>query len=69
MHDRFLLLTIPEVAYRLSLSPRTVYRLIDSGDLESVKIRRNRRVRQPALERYLNRLQSTQRAQSVGFDS
>jgi hypothetical protein len=46
-----------------------VYRLIDSGELESVKVRRNRRIKQSALERYLDHLQTTQRARSVGFAS
>jgi excisionase family DNA binding protein len=47
------LLTIPETATALAVSPRTVYALIGDGKLASVRFGRSRRIRQTALERFI----------------
>jgi len=47
------LLTIPETATALAVSPRTVYALISDGKLASVSFGRVRRVRVSALERFV----------------
>lgn len=48
-----LLLTIEEVAKRLRLGRTLVYRLISSGELESVKVGRLRRVPAECLPEYV----------------
>lgn len=47
------LLTVPEVAERMRIGRRTVERLIATGDLRSVLIRRRRFVQETELERYV----------------
>lgn len=47
------MLTVTEVAARLGLSKMTVYRLIHSGDLRAVRVRRSLRVEQDEFEMYL----------------
>jgi excisionase family DNA binding protein len=46
-------LTVQEVAERLRVAPRTIYRLLDEGALEGVRVGRSWRVSPAALERYL----------------
>jgi excisionase family DNA binding protein len=46
-------LTVQEVADRLRVASRTIYRLLDEGALEGVRVGRNWRVSPEALERYL----------------
>ena len=53
-----LLLRIPEVAQRLSLSRAKVYELIGAGALTSVKIDGSRRVRATDLRAYVDSLPS-----------
>lgn len=53
------LITAVEAARRLSMSQRTIYRLLTSGELPSVKIRRARRIRVADLERFAARAAST----------
>lgn len=53
------LLTVDEVAAKLRLSPTTVWRRIYSGDLESVKDGRSRRVPPAAVAAYIQNLRST----------
>ena len=53
MTDDVAVLTVREVSYRLRVGERTVWRLIASGDLRSVKIRRRRMVRTAEVDRYL----------------
>ena len=43
------------VAERLSISRATVYQLIASGDLESIKLGRSRRIPARALEEFVER--------------
>ena len=47
--------TIGEVAKALHASVRTVYRLMASGKLRYVKVRRRTVIRETALEQYLQR--------------
>ena len=61
-------LTIPEAADALRVSRATVYRIIDDGDLQSVKVRGVMRVRLSALNRYLDALERRSRDEMVGFD-
>jgi excisionase family DNA binding protein len=47
--------TVDEVAAALGISPITVYRLVNDGDLEAYRIgRRHIRIRETALEAYLS---------------
>jgi excisionase family DNA binding protein len=55
-----LLLTPERAAERLDCGRTTIYALITSGDLASVKIGRLRRIPATALEDYVDRLQRTQ---------
>lgn len=52
------LLEVSAVARRLSVSASTVYRLIDEGELEAVRIRRSVRVPDLCLRRYMERAAS-----------
>lgn len=56
-----LLYTIPEVAQRLACSQRTVFKLLATGDLESVKMLGARRIPADALTAYVQRLRDEQR--------
>jgi excisionase family DNA binding protein len=46
-------LTLPEVAERLQVSRRTVYRWIKSGDLDAYQFGREYRITESALKRFL----------------
>lgn len=48
------LFTIKETAEYFKITPRTVERLVRSGELGSVRVGRQRRIRQSDIERYLN---------------
>jgi excisionase family DNA binding protein len=48
-------LTIPQVAKRLKVSPNTVYRLISAGELAVVKVGSVSRVSEEALQDYVDR--------------
>lgn len=50
------LLTVPEVQERTQLSRSSVYKLLQSGDLESIKIGGARRIPEDALESYIRTL-------------
>lgn len=49
-----LLLTVREAAETLSLSEATVWRLLERGDIPSVKIGRSRRIKTDDLRAYVN---------------
>jgi excisionase family DNA binding protein len=49
------LLKVPEVAKRLGVSEVTVWRMIGRGELDSIKVRRSRRVDPEAVEAYKKR--------------
>jgi excisionase family DNA binding protein len=52
MPDR-LLLTVEDAAVQLSVSSRTVWRLIGLGELETVRIGKSVRVTRASLERFV----------------
>jgi len=52
-----LMLTVPEVASRLSLGRSTVYAMLKSGELASVAVGRLRRIPLDSLEGFLSSLQ------------
>ena len=56
MSDTRLLLTPERTAERLDVSRTTVYALLASGELESVRIGRSRRIPVQAVEGYVARL-------------
>ena len=47
------LITVPEASARLAVSRATVYRLIKSGEIDSVTVGRSRRVPLAALDHWL----------------
>ena len=51
-----LVYTIDEVAQLLKVSPATVRRLIDDGQLKAIKVRGQVRIRKEDLDDYLKRL-------------
>ncbi|MCH8346694.1 MAG: helix-turn-helix domain-containing protein [Chloroflexi bacterium] len=55
-----LLLTVPEAARRLSLARSTLYELVLTRQIESVKIGRSRRIPLDALVAYVDRLRREQ---------
>lgn len=52
-----LLYTIEECEELLSLSRSQLYRLVDQGDLETVKVGKSRRVTQSQLHAFVSRLE------------
>ena len=52
------LLKVDEAAKRLSLSRSLLYQLLMSGEIESVKVGRARRIPASALDAYVNQLRS-----------
>ena len=48
-------ITVREIAHELRVAPMTVYRLLRSGEIPSVRIGRSFRVRRDAFEAYLER--------------
>ena len=55
-----ILLTPAAAAEKLSLARSTVYQLVLTGELESIKIGRSRRVLASALTEYIDRLRREQ---------
>lgn len=58
------LLTVPEVAQHLRVSHMTVYRLIQAGQLEAVRVGRSYRVRAHDVDNYLSRRDTRQMGRS-----
>jgi excisionase family DNA binding protein len=52
------LLTVNEIADRLAISRDTVYRLVRSGDLHTVRVGERLRFRPPEIDAYLERNRS-----------
>ena len=46
-------LTVEEVAVKLRVDPRTVYRTIEQGTLQAIRVGRLWRIPKESLERYL----------------
>ena len=61
-----LLLTVDEAAERLGIGRTLVYALMQSGDLESVRIGRLRRIPADALPTFLARLRGLQAVADAG---
>ena len=66
MHQS-ILYTVPQAAEQLQVSRSTLYRLIASGELETLTVRGTRRIRPAAVERYVDNLQRKQRERQVRF--
>jgi excisionase family DNA binding protein len=64
-----LLLTVEEAAKRLRLGRTLVYRLISSGELESVKVGRLRRVPAECLPEYVDTLRRTRSSEAANDTS
>jgi excisionase family DNA binding protein len=60
-----LLLTVEEVARRLRIGRTLVYQLISSGELESVKVGRLRRVPAECLPEYVATLRRTRSSEAA----
>jgi len=58
--EQHILLKVEEAAKRLQLCRATMFKLIGSGEIESVQIGRLRRVKPSALDDYVNRLSAKQ---------
>lgn len=56
-----LLFTLEECEPILSLSRSQLYRLVDQGDLESVKIGKSRRITLDQLNRFIDRVENSPR--------
>ena len=67
MQNQNLLFTIPESAAALRISRSTIYRLISSGDIETITVRGLQRIRPIALERFVENQQRVQRERVVNF--
>jgi excisionase family DNA binding protein len=67
MEKENLLFTIPEAADSLRLSRSTIYRLIASGDIETLTVRGIQRIRPMALQRFVERQQRAARERLVNF--
>ena len=55
-----LLLTPEEAARRLSIARSSLYELVLTGEIESIKIGRSRRIPADALDAYVQRLRTEQ---------
>ena len=58
--EQHVLLKVEEAARRLRICRATMFKLIGSGEIESVQIGRLRRVKPSALDDYVNRLSAKQ---------
>jgi len=67
MQKEVLLFTIPEAANSLRISRSTIYRLIASGDIETLTVRGLQRVRPMALQRFVEKQQRAARERSVNL--
>lgn len=55
------LLTVKDIEARLQRSRNTVYQLLRTGQLKSIKVNGDYRVRDEDLEQYLNRLMNDEK--------
>jgi len=67
MQKEVLLFTIPEAANSLRISRSTIYRLIASGDIETLTVRGIQRIRPMALQRFVARQERAARERSVNL--
>ena len=62
MNNEAILLTAEEAAGRLRIGRSMLYELLSSGQIESVRINRSRRIPVTALEGYVRRLREAAQA-------
>ena len=62
-----LVLTIQQAAEMLAVSKSTLYRLINNGEIETIRIGSLQRIRPSALDRYLDRNERDGRERQAGF--
>ena len=55
-----ILVSVEEAAHRLSMSQSKVYDLVLSGQIESIKVGRSRRVLVAGIDDFINRLRTEQ---------
>jgi len=67
METQPLLLTIPEAAQSLRVSRSTIYRLINDGLLDTIRIRSRLRIRPSDIDRFLLLQQRHQHEKAVKF--
>ena len=67
MQNQNLLFTIPESAAALRISRSTLYRLIASGDIETITVRGLQRIRPIALQRFVEKQERSQRERVMNF--
>jgi excisionase family DNA binding protein len=67
MQKQNLLFTISEAATTLAVSRSTIYRLISSGDIETITVRGLQRIRPITLQRFVERQQRSQRERAVNL--
>ena len=67
MQTQNFLFTIPESAASLRISRSTLYRLIASGDIETITVRGLQRIRPIALQRFVEKQERSQRERVVNF--
>ena len=65
MENERIVYSIPEVAVFLGLSRSSIYRLVQEGQLEAIRVRSRLRVRPSAINRYLDDLQRQYRERMV----
>jgi excisionase family DNA binding protein len=68
-YNDVLMLTVEEAAHRLGLGRTLVYRLISSGELESVTVGRLRRVPAECLAEYVAALRSARSSRAADGNS
>ena len=67
MQKEVLLITIPEAASALRISKSSIYRLIASGDIETIMVRGVQRIRPIALQRFFEKQERYQRERLVNL--
>ena len=67
MQKEVLLITIPEAASALRISKSSIYRLIASGDIETIMVRGVQRIRPIALQRFVEKQERYQRERLVNL--
>jgi excisionase family DNA binding protein len=67
MDEQAMVFTVPEVADQLCVSKSTIYRLIRSGQIRTLKVGELTRVRRRALEQFLERAERIEYEKSTRF--
>ena len=67
MGEQAMVFTVPEVANQLCVSKSTVYRLIRSGQIRTLKVGDATRIRRRALEQFLDKAERLEYENSMRF--